>query len=561
MFRNERDTRSQVLGDKERQAVAVLLHYLENVSFCDNQFLANTVQRDEHEFFNSETLTALTTLVDSNNLELQRSAALAFAEITEKNAKPVSYETLEPILQLLQNPDVEVQRAAGAAIGNLAVNSTNKRLIVEMGGLEPLTRQMLSPNVEVQCNAVGCMTNLATHEDNKDKIMRSGALQPLIKLAKSKDMRVQRNATGALLNMTHSDENRRELVKVGAIPVLVSQLSSSDPDVQYYCTTALSNIAVDPENRENLSKTEPRLVSHFIQLMGLSTSPRVRCQAALALRNLASDVNYQLEIVRCNGLPHLLPLMQSDQLSLVVAAVACLRNVSIHQSNEKAIVEAGFLEPLVDLLGKFDNEEIECHTVSTLRNLAAPSDENKLAIVEAGAVQKCKATILSAPLSVQSEMSAFLAVLALSNELKPALFKLGIIDVLIPLTKSESIEIQGNSAAALSNLSSKAHTYDSFVTSWNQPDGGIAGFLAAFLTSKETTFEHISLWMILQLLESGDTRLKELVLKSTSLLETMRKLTSKDASADQNGGGDGGLASSRAVPTLAKTIVKMLETK
>jgi vacuolar protein 8 len=30
--------------------------------------------------------------------------------------------TLEPILALLQSPDVEVQRAASAALGNLAVN-------------------------------------------------------------------------------------------------------------------------------------------------------------------------------------------------------------------------------------------------------------------------------------------------------------------------------------------------------------------------------------------------------------------------------------------------------
>jgi vacuolar protein 8 len=122
---------------------------------------------------------------------------------------------------LLQNSDLEVQRAASAALGNLAVNGMsrtdksvhtvnshyigeNKVAIVQLGGLPPLIRQMMSSNVEVQCNAVGCITNLATHEDNKAKIARSGALGPLTRLAKSKDMRVQRNATGALLNMTHS---------------------------------------------------------------------------------------------------------------------------------------------------------------------------------------------------------------------------------------------------------------------------------------------------------------------------------------------------------------------
>ena len=37
--------------------------------------------------------------------------------------REVDRDTLEPILFLLQNPDIEVQRAASAALGNLAVNS------------------------------------------------------------------------------------------------------------------------------------------------------------------------------------------------------------------------------------------------------------------------------------------------------------------------------------------------------------------------------------------------------------------------------------------------------
>jgi vacuolar protein 8 len=143
--------------------------------------------------------------------------------VVDSDVRAVDRDTLGPILFLLENSDIEVQRAASAALGNLAVNSRslrgyglsckktanlnsadNKVLIVQLGGLQPLIKQMMSPNVEVQCNAVGCITNLATHEENKAKIARSGALGPLTRLAKSKDMRVQRNATGALLNMTHS---------------------------------------------------------------------------------------------------------------------------------------------------------------------------------------------------------------------------------------------------------------------------------------------------------------------------------------------------------------------
>lgn len=378
------------------------------------------------------------------------------------DVREVDRATLEPILFLLQSPDIDVQRAASAALGNLAVNTENKVAIVMLGGLQPLIRQMTSRNVEVQCNAVGCITNLATHEDNKAKIARSGALVPLTQLAKSKDMRVQRNATGALLNMTHSDENRQQLVNAGAIPVLVQLLSSSDVDVQYYCTTAISNIAVDGASRKKLAQTESRLVQSLVRLMDSSSdgqidrpAPKVQCQAALALRNLASDEKYQLEIVRAKGLSPLLRLLQSSYLPLILSAVACIRNISIHPLNESPIIEAGFLRPLVELLGSTDNEEIQCHAISTLRNLAASSDRNKQLVLDAGAVQKCKELVLRVPLSVQSEMTAAIAVLALSDELKSHLLNLGVFDVLIPLTDSESVEVQGNSAAALGNLSSK----------------------------------------------------------------------------------------------------------
>lgn len=55
------------------------------------------------------------------------------------DVREVDRDTLEPILFLLQNPDIEVQRAASAALGNLAVNSTlqdkvPKHLLTELSG-------------------------------------------------------------------------------------------------------------------------------------------------------------------------------------------------------------------------------------------------------------------------------------------------------------------------------------------------------------------------------------------------------------------------------------------
>ncbi|KAI9227812.1 MAG: putative VAC8-vacuolar membrane protein required for the cytoplasm-to-vacuole targeting [Piptocephalis tieghemiana] len=519
-----------LLQDNEREAVSELLQYLEN--------------RAETNFFQGEPLRALSTLAFSDNVDLQRSAALAFAEITEKSVQEVDRDTLEPIMFLLQSSDVEVQRAASAALGNLAVNTENKLLIVRLGGLEPLIKQMSSPNVEVQCNAVGCITNLATHDENKTRIARSGALTPLTRLARSKDMRVQRNATGALLNMTHSDENRQQLVNAGAIPVLISLLSSQDTDVQYYCTTAISNIAVDPGNRKKLAQSESRLVQSLIGLMD-STSLKVQCQAALALRNLASDSKYQLDIVRSGGLTPLLRLLQSTVLPLILSSVACVRNISIHPLNESPIIDADFLRPLVDLLAYDENEEVQCHSISTLRNLAASSERNKKKIVDAGAVEKIRDLVLELSQPVQAEMTAALAVLALSDELKPRLLEMRILDVLIPLTSPPSSpEVQGNSAAAIGNLSSKIVDYSAFTSVWSSPAGGLEGYLTRFLQSQDTTFQHIAVWTVVQFLDGEDGQLLSQLGSSPTILPAVSKLASSSSSSTvpsttTHGGGGG----------------------
>ncbi|KAK3700813.1 Vacuolar protein 8 [Vermiconidia calcicola] len=132
-------------------------------------------------------------------------------------------------------------------------------------------------------------------------------------------------------------------------------------------------------------------------------------------------------------------------------------------------------------------------------------------------------------------MTAAIAVLALSDDLKPQLLRLGVFDVLIPLTESESIEVQGNSAAALGNLSSKVGDYALFLSSWNQPSGGIHGYLSRFLASGDPTFQHIAIWTLLQLLESGDSKLIETINKSDQVIKAVREISEKNVEPEDEG--------------------------
>jgi vacuolar protein 8 len=196
-------------------------------------------------------------------------------------------------------------------------------------------------------------------------------------------------------------------------------------------------------------------------------------------------------------------------------------------------------------------------------------------VLEAGAVEECKRLVLKVPLSVQSEMTAAIAVLALSDELKPRLLNLGVFDVLIPLTESESIEVQGNSAAALGNLSSKGNAfnhsrletkaitnsltvgdYSLFLDSWNQPSDGIHGYLSRFLASQDATFQHIAIWTLLQLLESGDQSLLDTINKADDVMQMVQEISEKTVESEDEGEGseDGGEGE---VVALAKRCLEL----
>ncbi|KAG0149188.1 hypothetical protein CROQUDRAFT_352608 [Cronartium quercuum f. sp. fusiforme G11] len=95
-----------LLLEVKRDAVPSLLQFLK--------------YRTDFNFFAGEPLKSLSTLSFSDNVDLQRSAALAFSEIIEKDGREVGRDTLEPIMFLLQSHNTEVQRAA---LGNLAANS------------------------------------------------------------------------------------------------------------------------------------------------------------------------------------------------------------------------------------------------------------------------------------------------------------------------------------------------------------------------------------------------------------------------------------------------------
>ncbi|XP_070533914.1 uncharacterized protein [Ptychodera flava] len=506
------DLYEPLLQEEERIAVNDLLSYLNK----DN---------GEKTTINDDRLRALLILTYSDNVELQRSAALCYAEISERLMQPVTLNMMEPLVVLLQCRDLETTRATTLAVSNLAINGpdTNKEVIIQSGCVGLLTNLMSSPDVEVQCNTCGCITTLATTDANKKSIVAAGGIGPLLVLARSTDIRVQRNATGALLNLTHIQSNRSEMVSKGAIPLFVNYLRSKDSEVVYYCTAALSNIAVDSDYRTlMIGIGHYDIIRSLIQLLSYQTE-KVKCQACLALRNLASDDDNQVTIAHLGALPHLYEIVVSGVKDTQCAALAALRNLSIHRKNEVTIVTEGFLPELCNILQDPDSlAESKCHAAGTVRNLAA-GDQIK-PILHNGTVDSLLVNLLepSTPTSVQIEITAALAVLAGDDEAKMKLTTEKNGNTFARLVNlaacSPDREVQYNCAGTIGQL--VQIDFDEQLIASNL--SGLMKYLERFLQSADVSFNHIALWTLIQLLK--DPYLKS-VFNESSLLKLVENLS------------------------------------
>ncbi|KAJ3111623.1 Vacuolar protein 8 [Physocladia obscura] len=238
-----------------------------------------------------------------------------------------------------------------------------------------------------------------------------------------------------------------------------------------------------------------------------SPSLKVQCQATLALRNLASDDFFQLEIVKHGGLIPLNHLLQSRIPQIITAAVACIRNISIHTENETVIVESGFLPHLLEL-ACVDNEEIQCHALSTIRNLSS-LDENKTKIVEAGVVERIgellrlQNEVLGD--AVRSEMTACLASLAMLELAKPKMYR--IVKYLIRLSLSPNPEIKTNCVVAIGNCAQNmdASGIAVYLKYWKE----IRQYIVEFISDVEDpALQHLAVWTLVQLMTCAELKKK-----------------------------------------------------
>jgi vacuolar protein 8 len=83
-----------------------------------------------------------------------------------------------------------------------------------------------------------------------------------------------------------------------------------------------------------------------------------------------------------------------------------------------------------------------------------------------------------------------------------------------------------HSLSLLPDSQTASGDYSAFRNVWKEPNGGMQQYLYNFLKSVDATFQHIAVWTIVQLLESGDAELIRNIRNSALLDAPIRMLAS-----------------------------------
>jgi HEAT repeat protein len=180
-------------------------------------------------------------------------------------------------------------------------------------------------------------------------------------------------------------EAQVDVAAAGAIPPLVRLRHESSALVQGAAANALCSLAYGhADNQDAIAEVGafPRLV----QLLGAGTSD-VQVASAQALANLAAWHDGNQSFIVAGAVPPLVQLVPGSSAVVQQAAADALSDLAAgHADNAAAIVDAGAIPRLVQLLGPEYRDYVRKKAAWALHNLAAGHCAQQAAISAAGAV-------------------------------------------------------------------------------------------------------------------------------------------------------------------------------
>lgn len=284
-----------------------------------------------------------------------------------------------PLIELLRVKDKKIAVQAAIAIRNLSVPTQNKKLLADAGAVSPLVMLLTSSEKKLQEQAVITLRNLSVPAENKVHLVQEGVLLPLVSLLKpiveaegaqheqdkrgkekrapvkldSTIRKIAEFAAGTIRNISVSSELQKSVLDAGIVRLFVALLEKAPREAKLIeqCTSTLRNLAVDEATAATMVGEEKVVPPLVVLLRFYHTGAGAR------------EVERERERDKERG-------REGTDASRVLEQVAgAIRNLSMSSSQREALIGAGVLPPMIELLNHADAKVAEQAGIA-LRNLS-----------------------------------------------------------------------------------------------------------------------------------------------------------------------------------------------
>ncbi|MCO5574683.1 hypothetical protein L7F22_028473 [Adiantum nelumboides] len=296
-------------------------------------------------------------------------ALIQYMKEDEKSVLVAGYDgDLPRLIHLLDSNSQAIRDRAAHAISILAVPDEFKRLLVADGAHPPLIRILESGNLFAREKAVLSLLELTYVSENAHAVASHGGIPLLIKLCRHGTPTATACAAGTLRNLATNEHIRRSLAEEGAVEALISLVTSGTCEAQEQAVEALQYLASGKDDKIRTVIGKHGGIQCLMLFLKHAPSAKSQETAIQALSNLATSATNAKALVSAGYVNQLTDLLKTGSSSVQQVAAAGICSLSSYIDLKKQLGEAGCIGPLTQMLEakNISEQEVAAQALSTL---------------------------------------------------------------------------------------------------------------------------------------------------------------------------------------------------
>jgi hypothetical protein len=426
---------------------------------CSRSIALLTSNPQTHpDLLQSAVTNSLKILLTSNDACCERYGALAVANLAlySSNDKVlIESDFVESLIQLINSDDMQTLRGASFAIQSFSRNDAYHAVLERSRAIHAILSLACCADRDAILQSSIAVKHLSLCERCGNMCVESLGLTSLLALASNEDLETKREVVAALRNVSISDKNKQLMMnEKGVFDTLAMLARDADDVVSHHACGVIANLAERPENQ--LLMVEQGILQH-LQFSMLSKSILVARESIRAIANLSFARKNTSFIVGSGAIGHLIhSLVSPDLLRRRFASMAMSNLAWNYKYNARIVREHGVL-PLIAIVRHTEKElhdpQSQHHAMACLANLAS-CHELHSDLIEFGAAEISKECIKSLDLDIRTSALLCVSNFASNRETHAVLERMGtLVDELIENLEYNNRLVQLRSVSSLRGLS------------------------------------------------------------------------------------------------------------